>query len=107
MHELVIARNTGPDKRAVDVQNSAVMALGRIGRREDRESVMALLGDGDEKVRINTLRAISRLGSQADVARIRDFVLQRKNRLSPEEVPNDYSLIEAEKTIEDLQNKVD
>lgn len=91
---------------ADDVKVAASTCLGQIGKPEDIYSLIPLLDDGDEGVRINALRAIAKLGCESDVKRIQAFLQQRKARLTADEVAKDYSLKEAEKVIEQLKQKV-
>lgn len=101
----LLAKTKGEEKAAVDIRIIAVMCLGKIGRPEDRECIFSLLEDRDEKVRINALRALSKLGNEGDVKRIQDFLGKRKAQLTDDEIGKDYSLKEAEKVIEELKQK--
>ncbi len=100
--KLLVKYQGKQNRDADDVKIAASTCLGRIGKPEEINSLIPLLDDGDEGVRINALRAIAKLGRASDVKRIQKFLQQRKARLTADEVAKDYSLKEAEKVIEQL-----
>jgi hypothetical protein len=101
----LLARIKGSDERVVDFRNIVIRLLGKIGRPEDLDCIMPYLEDGDKCTRIEALRGVANLGSQANVKRIQEFIDKKKGRPNADKTRKDPEDVEAEKAIEALRNK--
>jgi hypothetical protein len=52
------------------IRNQAVIVLGKVGTSEDVDTVLSVLEESDERLRINAIRALARLGDAKSKDRI-------------------------------------
>lgn len=86
-------------KASNDIKVAAITCIGRIANPDDTEAILPFLDDANESVRINTIRTISKIGLDADMAHIQKFYHTRRSKLTLDEIRRDFSLKEAEKVL--------
>lgn len=91
----------------VKVLTVAARTLGHIGGVGDTDALFPFLRHEDEYVRVNTIRALAKIGDEKTADTLSAAMEERKAGLTPVERDSDMTLIEGDAAVTSLRNRLD
>jgi hypothetical protein len=83
-----------------------VNTLSKIGNAQDAEAIIPLIEDSSEFVRVNALRALSKLGGTNELFRLEQYIAMRMARNSIEDLQMDMSFNEGQRAIGSIKERL-
>ena len=100
----LLGRN--PDKSSAEIRILAVITLAKIGNPKDVDAMIPLIGDSSEFVRVNVMRALSRLGNTNELSHIEQYLALREAQTSKDDLQKDLSFHEGQMAVESIKRRL-
>jgi HEAT repeat protein len=101
----LVNRFSGNSRDATRIRADAAQTIGAIGGAEDASALYPLLEDADERVRINAVRSLAKIGNAESLAQI-EANLDARKKNAHGELQNDAFLQESSKAAEAIKRRL-
>lgn len=103
----LLARKFNSVRDEAEIRTPVARLLGEIGSADDAAIIYPMLNDGDEFVRVNAIRALSRIGDERTVRQIEIFIGENASSATEAEIRADMSIQEGRIAIERIRERLD